>query len=207
MPSGWYGFDGTMHAGVLIAVRGIARGSDLVLRGERVGLRAREQADVAILHTGLHGDVSGWSRAHSQPWTPVAAGSEDSPYSIGRAGEKAAVFTVVSLVEGAEVLGDALLWGIDLHNRTAHVGLSLLPAARGRGLGVDVVRLLCHYGFAVRGLRRLQVDTLADNAAMIAAATRVGFELEGTLRGSAWVDGRVLDEVVLGLLAAEWTSS
>lgn len=178
-----------------------------MLRGEIVGLRAREQADVAVLHAALYDDVATWSRAHSQPWTPVAAGSEDSPYSIGRLGEKAAVFTVVSLADSAEVLGDALLWGIDLHNRTAHVGVSLLPDARGRGVGVDVVRVLCNYGYTVRGLRRLQVDTLADNAAMIAAAKRVGFELEGTLRGSAWVDGRMVDEVILGLLADEWSAS
>jgi len=32
-----------------------------------------------------------------------------------------------------------------------------------------VVVALCEYGFAVRGLRRLQVDTLASNTAMLAA--------------------------------------
>jgi RimJ/RimL family protein N-acetyltransferase len=182
-------------------------GSDVVLRGELVGLRAREQGDVAILHAGLHDDVAGWSRAHSQPWTPVAAASEDSPYSVSGHRDTVAVFTVVSLADETEILGDALLWGIDLHNSTAHVGVSLLPAARGRGFGVDVVRVLCHYGFAIRGLRRLQVDTLADNAAMIAAAKRVGFELEGTLRASAWVDGQVADDVILGLLATDWSGS
>jgi RimJ/RimL family protein N-acetyltransferase len=52
----------------------------------------------------------------------------------------------------------------------------------------------------------LQVETLADNAAMIAAATRAGFVPEGTLRGSAWVDGAFADEAILGLLAAEWVA-
>jgi RimJ/RimL family protein N-acetyltransferase len=51
---------------------------------------------------------------------------------------------------------------------------------------------------------RLQIETLADNAAMIAAATRAGFAREGTLRGTSWVDGAFADEAVLGLLAAEW---
>jgi RimJ/RimL family protein N-acetyltransferase len=78
---------------------------------------------------------------------------------------------------------------------------------RGRGLGADVVRVLCHYGFVVRGLRRLQVDTLADNAAMIRAATRSGFVLEGTLRRAAWANGEFLDEVILGLLASDWQGS
>ncbi len=40
---------------------------------------------------------------------------------------------------------------------------------------------------------------------MVAAATRAGFVLEGTLRRSAWVTGEFLDEVLLGLLAEDWT--
>jgi RimJ/RimL family protein N-acetyltransferase len=112
---------------------------------------------------------------------------------------------VVELGSG-ELAGGALLWGIDTHNRLAHLGISLRPAFRGRGLAVDVVRVLCAYGFAVRGMRRLQVETLADNAPMIAAARRAGFVVEGTLRRSAWVYGGFADEVVLGLLAEEWTA-
>jgi RimJ/RimL family protein N-acetyltransferase len=63
---------------------------------------------------------------------------------------------------------------------------------------------LCEYGFAVRGLHRLQVDTLASNAAMISAAVRAGFAREGTLRGADWVNGEFADEVILGLLASDW---
>ena len=63
------------------------------------------------------------------------------------------------------------------------------------------------YGFAVRGLHRLQLETLADNTAMIQAATRVGFTQEGVLRRSAWANGGFADEVILGLLAAEWNAA
>jgi RimJ/RimL family protein N-acetyltransferase len=42
---------------------------------------------------------------------------------------------------------------------------------------------------------------------MIAAATRVWFEQEGTLHGAAWVDGRFVDEVVFGLLAPDMKST
>ena len=73
-----------------------------------------------------------------------------------------------------------------------------------RGLGTDTVRLLCRYGFEVRGMHRMQVETLADNAAMIRAATQAGFTREGTLRQAAWVTGEFVDEVILGQLASEW---
>jgi RimJ/RimL family protein N-acetyltransferase len=62
-----------------------------------------------------------------------------------------------------------------------------------------VVVALCDYGFAVRGLHRLQVDTLASNTAMIRAASRAGFVPEGRLRRAAWVNGEFADGVILGM--------
>ena len=174
-----------------------------MLRAGKIGLRARDEADVAILHTELYEDIEIRSQADSRPWRPVPAGSAASPYAVGEPSDDAAVFSVVELA-GGELAGDAVLWGIDLHNRMAHLGLGLRPAFRGRGLGTDVVRALCEYGFTVRGLHRLQVETLAGNAAMRKAAERAGFTLEGTLRQAAWVTGEFLDEVILGLLAEDW---
>ena len=69
-----------------------------------------------------------------------------------------------------------------------------------------MVLALCKYGFTVRGLHRLQVETLASNAAMIGGASRAGFVHEGTLRGAGWVDGEFADEVILGLLANDSAS-
>jgi RimJ/RimL family protein N-acetyltransferase len=174
-----------------------------MLHGELVGLRARQSADVPILHAGLYDDVAMQSRADSRAWRPIAADSDASPLVVDPAQTDAAIFSVVTLADDA-LAGDALLWDIDRHNRSAHIGISMLPSARGRGLGADVVRVLCHYGFVVRGLHRLQVDTLADNLAMIKAAERAGFVQEGTLRSSAWVTGEFIDEVILGLLADDW---
>lgn len=175
------------------------------LLGSAVLLRARRPADVPILHAELYDDVATRSRADSRPWRPIAPGSNASPYAVSDPSDDAAIFSVV-VRDTEELAGEALLWGIDQHNRLAHLGISLLPSMRGRGLGADVVRVLCHYGFVVRGLHRLQVDTLADNAAMISAATKAGFVLEGTMRRSAWVTGEFLDEVVLGLLAEDWSA-
>jgi RimJ/RimL family protein N-acetyltransferase len=174
-----------------------------MLRGRKIGLRARQQADVAVLHAELYEDVATRSRADPHPWRPIPAESAASPFAPGDTDDAAACFSVVELASG-ELAGDALLWGIDLHNRAAHVGLSLRPTFRGRGLGTDVVCVLCSYGFTIRGLHRLQVDTLADNAAMIRAASRAGFVEEGRLRRSAWVSREFADEVILGMLAGEW---
>jgi RimJ/RimL family protein N-acetyltransferase len=174
-----------------------------VLRGELIGLRARQDSDIEIFENELLNDVETRVRSDGRPWRPVAPGAAHSPYRETDERGVVVPFSAVELATG-ELVGEAMLWGIDLHNRNAHVGLSLRPAFRGRHLGTDIVRVMCRYGFAIRGLYRLQVDTLADNDAMIGAATRAGFVLEGTIRHAAWVDGCFADEVILGQLATEW---
>jgi len=174
-----------------------------MLRGELVALRARQDSDIPVLEADLHSDVVTWSRSDGRPWRPLPAGSDDSPYKIRNSRDDPAVFSVVELASD-ELAGDASLWKVDPHNRSAHLGLSLRPSFRGRGLGTDVVRALCRYGFEIRGLNRLQVETLADNQAMLRSATQAGFTREGVLRQAGWVNGEFVDEVILGQLASEW---
>ena len=174
-----------------------------MLRGEIVGLRAIQDSDIEVFEAELMNDAETRMRSDTRPFRPVAPGSAHSPYR--GSGDRADMvpFAAVELAT-SELVGEALLWGIDLHNRNAHLGLTLRPAFRGKGMGTDIVRVLCRYGFAVRGLHRLQVETLTDNAAMIGAATRAGFVPEGTLRADAWVDGRFADTAILGQLASGW---
>jgi RimJ/RimL family protein N-acetyltransferase len=184
-----------------------------MLSGELTGLRARAADDVEILHAELYEDVATRVRADTRPWVPIPSGPA-SPYWVPAldadpsaalaAKADSAIFSVVELTTG-ELAGEAVLWAMDLHNRSAHVGISLRPAFRGRGFGVDGVRLLCRYGFQVRGLRRLQLETLSDNEAMIAVANKLGFTREGMTRSSSWVNGRFCDDVIFGLLAEEFT--
>ncbi|SDK59113.1 GNAT family N-acetyltransferase [Streptomyces indicus] len=177
-----------------------------MLRGEKIGLRARHEEDLPILRNELFNDVLNAARADGGPWRPFKPGSQDPRLVVDDSNDGVVAFSVVEL-EGGELVGTATMWGIDTHNRCAHLGLGLLPSARGKGYGTDVVAALCTYGFAVRGLHRLQVDTLADNHAMLRAAERNGFVREALLRSSAWVMGEFLDEVLLGLLAEDWKAA
>ena len=177
-----------------------------MLRGTKVALRARLQEDVPILHEELYNDVLTRSRADGKPWRPVAPGAPDAPFIVSEPDPQFVPFSVVSLDSG-ELAGSAVLWGIDNHSRLAHLGMALRPSFRGKGLGTDLIRVLCEYGFGVRGLNRLQLETLADNHGMKGAAENAGFTYEGTLRRNAWVCGAFYDEVIYGLLVEEWAQA
>lgn len=177
-----------------------------MLRGEKIGLRARHEDDIPILQAELYDDVVNSARASGLPWRPITPGSKELPFAVDDKEQGHVSFSVVEL-DGGTLIGSAQLWNIDNHNRSAHIGMGLLPSARGKGYGTDAVAVLCHYGFAVRGLQRLQIETLSDNTAMLRSAERNGFVREGVLRSAAWVIGEFIDEVLLGLLAADWKSN
>jgi hypothetical protein len=82
------------------------------------------------------------------------------------------------------------MFSSDALARHAEIGLSLLPEHQGRGYGKDVLRVLLGFGFRTRNLRRIHLQTLASNAAALAAYRAVGFVEEGRLREHAWVEGR-----------------
>jgi RimJ/RimL family protein N-acetyltransferase len=174
-----------------------------MLRGELVALRGRRDSDLAVLQAEIYEDVATWSRADNRAWQPLPEGPEHSAFRVTDPQPNRAVFSVVDLASD-ELAGDASLWGASDHNRSAHLGLTLRPAFRGRGFGTDVVRVLCRYGFEIRGFNRLQVETLADNQAMLRSAAQAGFTREGVLRQAGWVNGEFVDEVILGQLASEW---
>lgn len=165
-------------------------------------LRAQTEADKKIMDAEILGDVETWVRGDESPWRPQVRDFAESR-AAHLENEKVSAFTVA--MPDDEPAGMASLWGIDFYNRKAHIGLSLRPTHRGKGLGTDVVRVLCRYAFVVLGLHRVGIETLADNEAMIRSAQRVGFVREGVLRRDGWVMGKFLDIHMFGLLVEEWT--
>src|SRR5580700_1198704 len=67
-----------------------------VLRAGKVELRARDEADVAVLHAELYEDIATRTQADSRPWRPIPAGSA-SPYAVGEPRDDLACFSVVEL--------------------------------------------------------------------------------------------------------------
>jgi RimJ/RimL family protein N-acetyltransferase len=117
---------------------------------------------------------------------------------------RSAKFTAETIADGT-VIGACSLWGLDAFNQFGHIGISLLPPARGQGYGREMVRLLCHYGFRFRNLHRIELETLATNAAMRKLAESCGFKLEGIQREQAYDGDGFTDIVLYGLLRREWS--
>jgi len=181
-----------------------------VLHGELVSLRDLRRDDLPVLHAVV-GDPDAHALVNTGPWVPTTLARRQAEFDRRQERDDdpdAVRFAIQRRDDPAgRCLGSAMVWGIDVHDRTAHLGLSLTAQSRGKGLGRDTVRVLCRYAFDVHGLHRVSLETLATNAAMRSAALACGFVEEGTLREAAWVMGRRVDEVVYGLLATQWRAA
>jgi len=178
-----------------------------MLRGQVVGLRAVERADVEVL-AGWELEPETWRLAADGAYVPTTVATMLAEFDAGKGRLAPAPHQAdfVVDVDGACV-GRVTLWGIDAHNRRAHLGIAMAPHARGKGWGTDACRVLLAYAFRDRGLHRVQLETLAGNAPALAAYRRAGFIEEGRLREDAWVDGRFVEQVVMGVLATEWRAA
>lgn len=84
----------------------------------------------------------------------------------------------------------------------AHVGMlgiGLLPAARGQGIGARLLEAAIAGAWA-RGMRRIQLTVRSDNTRAIALYQRYGFVVEGCLRRDFCVGDETYDGIVMALL-------
>jgi ribosomal-protein-alanine N-acetyltransferase len=98
-------------------------------------------------------------------------------------------------------LGEVML-ALSEH-RVGEVGCCLVPAARGRGIAIDAVRLITEWAFACGVVGRAQVFIATENAPALRVAEAAGFRREGVLRGYWEEAGERLDVVVLARLPGD----
>lgn len=165
---------------------------------ERLRLRERTSDDAESLFPTLSDAevMTWWSRA---PFTSVDEvrenfqPSEKSPgwraWAITRQGDDRAIGYVAA--------------GEKRQGAVSEIGYVLERDAWGSGIAQEAVSGLIDYLFA-SGQRRVFADTDPDNAASNGLLTRLGFTLEGRLRGEWETHIGVRDSLIWGLLAEEW---
>ena len=103
------------------------------------------------------------------------------------------------------VIGEIRLDNIDRTDRRASLAIGILdPGSLGRGFGTRAIRLVLGYAFETLTLHRVAVRVLAYNARAIRAYEKCGFVVEGREREAALVDGAWHDDVIMGVLDAEF---
>lgn len=85
------------------------------------------------------------------------------------------------------------------------LGYWLIPAARGRGLGSEAVRLVSRWVVTETEVHRLAAQVVPGNEPSIGVLRKAGFSEEGVLRSWLWVDGEPVDVIQFSLLRSDVT--
>jgi RimJ/RimL family protein N-acetyltransferase len=135
------------------------------------------------------------------PALPGADGAAVAAFYDACRREGGLLHLVIADRGSGDYLGELML-ALSEH-RVGEVGCCLAPAARGRGIAIEAVRLLTDWAFSSLGLGRAQAFIATENAAALRVAEGAGFRREGILRGYWEENGARLDVVVLARLPGD----
>ena len=176
------------------------------LTGQRVTLRAVQPEDEqARLSLGWHAAIQrNYAQlAQTREMTPAEARARYVQQQARSADPSRRYWAIEA--EG-HLVGGAGLDALKEADRKAHFVIGMFaPGHMGRGLGTEATRLVLDHAFGSMNLHRVDLRVLAFNDGAIASYRKCGFVQEGRERESCWLDGQWHDDIIMGLLATEFS--
>jgi RimJ/RimL family protein N-acetyltransferase len=177
----------------------------VLITSERLVLRRFRAADAETL-AAYRSDPE---VARYQSWTapvPIERAREIvARLAAGDPGAPGWFQYAIELAGDHVMIGDV---GVDRNpnGMQAEIGFSLARAYQGRGYAAEAVRAVLRHLFAVDGLHKVEAECDARNTASARLLERVGFTREGLRRQHTWIKGEWTDDLLYGLLAADWAA-
>lgn len=104
----------------------------------------------------------------------------------------------IGVVNYIEVIGS---------NTTLEIGLLIAEeSSRGKGIGLECIRLFVNYLFKTKNIMRIQYRTRIDNMGMKSIGEKIGFKLEGILKKYEFVEGDFRDFYLMAITRDNWNS-
>ncbi len=166
----------------------------LMLRGERVDLRAIEEADYPVLHRWANDPAT---VGDYDILRPVSLDDIRRRYRDNRAltAEGGALLIVrKDGVPVGTVSCHPVSYGV--YSPAFNIGIEIEPEQRGQGYGSEAQRLFADYLLTTFPVGRVEASTDSENIPEQRALERAGFTREGVARSAAWRGGRWHDMVV-----------
>ena len=101
-------------------------------------------------------------------------------------------------------IGNLTLSFIDWYNKSCWVGISIgRKEYKGKGMAKEVLLEIAKYCFDQLDLHRVQAGVNANNIDSLSLFTKCGFKVEGLLRSSNNINGKLEDSYILSVLKTD----
>ncbi len=172
-------------------------------QGEQVRLRAVEPGDWEAYHrSNLDTEAA---RRHSEiPFPRSTEGQKKWAHELSLAEPKDDSYRLVIETRAGEIVGMISTAFCDRRNGTFQYGLGIFSEHRRKGYATDAIRLVLNYFFNELRYHKVTVYVYAFNEPSLNLHEKLGFQREGRLRQMIFTDGKLHDEILLGLTAEEF---
>ena len=93
---------------------------------------------------------------------------------------------------------------VDWTNRWTALSYWLDEDHQGKGIMTSCCRAMLDHGFKTWNLNRITIECAVENSRSRAIPERLGFKLDGIIRGIEWLHDRFADHAIYGLLQSEF---
>jgi methionyl-tRNA formyltransferase len=138
------------------------------------------------------------------PFYPILENNFECWFNRAISNRSDVVIFVIEELQSKRAIGICQLLNINWIHRSAELQIRFgNEEYLGRAYGSQSVRMLCHFGFHDLNLHRIYLHVFCTNHRAIRAYEKCGFKKEGILREAAFIDGKWLDVLIMGLLKTD----
>lgn len=160
-------------------------------------------------------DADSYCKWLNDPEVAINLTAFDKQYPLHR--EKAVIedmikrnsqtFSIV-LKDSEKLIGNCSLFDIDKDDRKAELGIMIGDkTVWNKGYGTEAIILLLDYGFNILNLNNIYLKVFEYNENAVSCYQKVGFKLIGRHRQARIVMGKKYDEIMMDILAEEFSQS
>jgi len=170
------------------------------LVGSKVTLRPGDESDIYLLYRWYNdielNKLAGWSDSK------VTA--DKLRYNMARSFGYDPMNLMIDNEEGRPI-GTIQLYDFNEQDKSCKLGIRIGDRDYwSKGYGEDAVKTLLEYAFMKIDIYRVTLKVYEYNERAVKCYQKCGFQYEGRMRHSAFIDGRYYDEIIMGALKGDF---
>jgi ribosomal-protein-alanine N-acetyltransferase len=172
----------------------------VMLIGEKICLGPLVQSDGPLLFNWLNNLEIGHANGAYRP----SDQTKFDQWFSGVGADPSRVVFAIRQFGDLRLMGYIQIINIQAVSRVAEMGVLIGdPRDRGQGFAQEAVALAVAFCWRDLNLQRLSMFVIGHNPPAVSAYRKAGFEVEGVMRRTAYVDGGFRDITIMGLLRDE----
>lgn len=175
----------------------------MLITTERLVLRRFRAADAPVLAAYRSDPAVALYQSWDAPFPLLRAETAVANFMASDPGKAGWFQYAIERTADRQLIGDV---AVHLHDNLlqAEIGFTLAAEHQKQGYATEAVGAVLDRLFRLQGLHKVTGECDARNAASAALMRRLGFTQEGHLRQQTFIKGEWTDDLIFGLLAAEW---